>query len=141
MKHIYDIVSNFKNLKEYTEFMETLVEKKADGNEISRGMNKHDKSKTDKTKTFVSKEVKKNANGGASEKHYSQADASLEQLPPEPEAPPPPPLQPGQQTKIGNKMVDQDQVTPKTKEITLSGKKQKLNLKPRIQRNPKAPPM
>ena len=137
MKQIYDTVSNFKTLKEYTEFMEQLVEKKADGNEISRGMNKHDKSKKEK-KQVLTKEVKKNANGSATEKHYDHID-------PEPEGPPPeapmPPLQPGQQTKIGNKMVDPQQAGPKTKAIELSGQKQKLNMKPRIQRNPKAPPM
>ena len=137
MKHIYDIVSNFKNLKEYTEFMETLVEKKADGNEISRGMNKHDKSKKEK-KQVLTKEVKKSANGAATEKHYDHIDPEPEGPPP---APPMPPLQPGQQTKIGNKIVDQDQVMPKTKEIVVSGKKQKLNMKPRIQKNPKAPNM
>lgn len=131
MKQIYDIVSNFNTLKEYAEFMETLVEKKADGNEISRGMNKHDKSKT-----FKSKEVKKNANGSSTETHYSQTDASLEQVP-EPAAPPPQPIPPGQQTKIGNKMVDQQQTGPKTRAIELSGKKQKLNMKPMMKKNPK----
>lgn len=141
MKHIYDIVSNFKTLKEYAEFMQTLVEKKADGNEISRGMNKHDKSKAQKTKTYVSKEVKKHANGASSEKHYSQHDVSLDQVPPEPPAPPAPPLPPGAQTKIGNKIVDSQQAGPKTKAIELSGKKQKINMKPRMQKNPKAPPM
>ena len=65
---------------------------------------------------------------------------SLEMPPQEPEEPPQP-LQPGQQTKIGNKVVDPQQAGPKTKAIELSGKKQKLNMKPRIQRNPKAPPM
>ena len=136
MKQIYDIVSNFKTLKEYTEFMETLAEKKADGNEISRGMNKHDKSKDQKTKTFVSKEVKKNANGSSTEKHYSQNDASLEQVP-EPPMEPPQPIPPGQQTKIGNKMIDPQQTGPKTRVIELSGKKQKLNMKPMMKKNPK----
>ena len=139
MKQIYDIVSNFKTLKEYTEFMEQLVEKKADGGEISRGMNKHDKSKTQK-KQVVSKEVKKHANGSTTEKHYDHIDPSVEQ-PMEPPAPPPQPLPPGSQTKIGNKMVDPQQAGPKTKAIELSGKKQKLNMKPRMQKNPKITPM
>ena len=140
MKQVHDILSGFKTLKEYTEFMHQLAEKSADGNEISRGMNKHDKSKQQKTKTFVSKEVKKNANGSSSEKHFSQHDPSLDTAP-EDQAPPPAPLQPGQQITIGNKVVDQQQTTPKTKPIELSGKKQKLNMKPSIQKNPKAPPM
>jgi len=140
MKQIYDIVSNFNTLKEYTEFMDQLVEKKADGNEISRGMNKHDKSKDQKTKTFVSKEVKKHVNGGATEKHYSQSDMSLEMPPQEPEAPPQP-LPPGAQTRIGNKVVDAQQAGPKTKAIELSGKKQKIDMKPRMQKNPKITPM
>lgn len=136
MKHIYDIVSNFNTLKEYTEFMEQLVEKSASGDEISRGMNKHDKSKDQKTKTFVSKEVKKHANGGATEKHYSQADASLEQVPEAPEEPPQP-LQPGQQVKIGNKQIDQQSMKPKTVEIDISGEKDKLNMKPTMKKDPR----
>ena len=136
MKHIYDIVSNFNTLKEYTEFMEQLVEKSASGDEISRGMNKHDKSKDQKTKTFVSKEVKKNANGSSTEKHYSQNDASLEQVPEPPEEPPQP-LEPGQQVKIGNKQIEQESMKPKTVEIDISGEKDKLDMTPTMKKDPR----
>lgn len=134
MRHIYDIVSNFGTLKEYTEFMEQLVEKSASGNEISRGMNKHDKSKQQKkTETFVSKEVKKHANGGATEKHYQQADPSIGEAPEQP----PVPLQPGQQVNIGNKQPDDQALKPKTVSIDISGEQDKLNMKPRVAVNPR----
>lgn len=136
MKHIYDIVSNFGTLKEYADFMEQLVEKSASGNEISRGMNQHDKSKKEKTKTFVSKEVKKNANGGATEKHYQQSDPNLENPAPPPEEPAVP-LQPGQQVNIGNKQIDLQAMKPKTVPIDISGEKDKINLKPNIPVNPR----
>lgn len=132
MKHIYDIVSNFNTLKEYTEFMEQLVEKSAAGDEISRGMNKHDKSKQEK-KQVLSKEVKKNANGSSSEKHYDHIDPTVEEAPEEP----PQPLQPGQQVKIGNKQIDQQSMKPKTVEIDISGEKDKLNMKPTMKKDPR----
>ena len=132
---IHDILSGFSNLKEYTEFMNQLAEKKASGDEISRGMNKHDKSKAEKSKTFVSKEVKKNANGSASEKHYSQVDPTIENPPEEPEAPPVP-LQPGQQTNIGNKTVDPQAFQPRTIEVSVGKEKDKINLKPTVNKNP-----
>lgn len=136
MRHIYDIVSNFSNLKEYTEFMEQLVEKTASGDEISRGMNQHDKSKTQKAQTFVSKEVKKHANGSATEKHYQQVDPNMMEADAPPEEPPVP-LQPGQQVNIGNKKVNQQALKPKTVSVDISGEKDKINLKPRIQVNPR----
>lgn len=136
MKHIYDIVSSFGTLKEYAEFMEQLVEKSASGDEISRGMNQHDKSKKEKTKTFVSKEVKKHANGGATEKHYQQSDPNLENPAPPPEEPAVP-LQPGQQVNIGNKQIDQQAMKPKTVPIDISGEKDKINLNPNIPVNPR----
>lgn len=135
MKHIYDIVSNFNTLKEYTEFMEQLVEKKAAGDEISRGMNKHDKSKTEKKaekKQVISKEVKKHANGSSTEKHYDHIDPNVEQQPEQP----PVPLQPGQQVNIGNKKINQQALKPKTIPVELSGEKDKLNMRPTVKVNP-----
>lgn len=132
MKHIYDIVSNFNTLKEYTEFMEQLVEKKAAGDEISRGMNKHDKSKQEK-KQVLTKEVKKNANGSATEKHYDHIDPMPEEAPEEP----PQPLEPGQQVKIGNKQIDQQSMKPKTVKIDISGEKDKLDMKPTMKKDPR----
>ena len=129
-------------MKEFSDFMESLVEKKADGNEISRGMNKHDKSKKQKDDTYVSKEVKKNANGSSTETHYDQAGD--EAPPPEqapPEAPPPEPLQPGMQVTYGNKQIDPSALDAKTVKIDISGEKDSLNMSPRLSKDPKAPPM
>ena len=131
MIDITDILPNFSTLKEYRDFLDTLVEKSADGAEIARGMDKNDKSKSQKADTYKSKEVKKHANGGATETHYDQVDQSLEQPPEEP-VEPPQPLQPGQQVKIGNKIVDPTAQNPKTIEIKTTGGKSTVNTKPRI---------
>ena len=134
MKQIHDILSGFSNLKEYTEFMQELTEKATSGEEIARGMSKNDKSKQQKANTFLSKEVKKNANGSATEKHYAQAEEAPEPMP-EPEAPPVP-LQPGEQVNIGRKPVQDEAQTPKTKEVEISGQPDKINTKPQLKRNP-----
>jgi hypothetical protein len=126
MKELYNILSEFKSMKEYTEFMESLVEKAADGNEISRGMNDHDKSKQEKK---VAKEVTKNADGSASEVHY---DTSEPIAPIEPE---PVPVPPGQQVNIGNKSIDKSKMTPPTVAVDVSGKTEKINTKPALDKN------
>ena len=46
MENISNLLKNFKNLNEYTEFLNQLVE--ADGQEISRGKDPNDKSKAEK---------------------------------------------------------------------------------------------
>jgi hypothetical protein len=127
MIQVTDILPNFKSLKEYREFLDTLVEKKADGTEIARGMDQNDKSKMQKAKV-VSKEVKKNANGSASEKHYDYIDPEPEQ----PEMEPPQPLQPGQQVNIGNKTTDPSAFGSKTIELSVGGEKDKLEMKPKL---------
>lgn len=134
MKQIYDILSGFKTLKEYTEFMEQLVEKSPSGSEVSRGMDKHDKSKEQKKQQVVSKEVKKNANGSSSEKHYDYIDPSVEQAP----MTSPVPLQPGQQVNIGSKKIQDAALSPKTSEIKISGEQDSINTKPHMKPNPKA---
>jgi hypothetical protein len=96
-------------------------------------MNKHDKSKAQKADTYVSKEVKKHANGAATEKHYDQVDPSIGAEPEEP----PVPLQPGMQVNIGNKMVDPQALSPKTVEVDVGAEKDKINLQPSITRNPR----
>ena len=133
MTEIIDILPNFGTLKEYRDFLDTLVEKSADGAEIARGMSPNDKSKQEK-KQVVTKEVKKNANGSSNETHYDHIDPGVEEAP---AAPPPPPLEPGQQTKIGNKNPDQKFDTPKTAEVKISGETSKIDLKPRISMNKK----
>lgn len=127
MKEIFNILSEFKNLKEYTEFMDSLIEKAVDGNEISRGMNQHDKSKQQKK---VAKEVQKNADGSATEVHY---DTSGDEVAMEPEAPAPMPLAPGQQVTVGNKKLTK--TTPPTVEVEISGKTEKIDTKPRLDNN------
>lgn len=134
MKHVHDILSGFRTLKEYTEFMTLLAEKETSGQEIARGMAKDDKSKQEK-KQVVSKEVKKNANGSSSETHYDHIDPSVEEAPEAPPAPPMP-IPPGQQVVIGNKQIDPGKLTPQTVNIDISGEKDTLNMKPQIDKNP-----
>lgn len=128
MIKITDILPNFSTLKEYRDFLNDLVEKTADGQEIARGMDKHDKSKDQKKQQVVKKEVKKHANGASTETHYDHIDPSVEQ----PEVNPPIPLQPGQQVNIGNKNPDITYSKPKTKLIDINAEKDKIELKPRI---------
>lgn len=130
MVKITDILPNFATLKEYRDFLDQLVEKKADGQEIARGMDKHDKSKQEK-KQVVSKEVKKNANGSSTETHYDHIDPEPEQPPEEQEAPATP-LQPGQQVNIGNKNINKSYLEPKTVDIKIGGEKDKIDLKPKV---------
>lgn len=136
MKEIHDILSGFRTLKEYTEFMEQLVEKSTSGQEISRGMDQHDKSKQQKQKV-VTKEVKKSANGAATETHYDHVDLSPEE-PTNDVAPPMPmpQIEPGMQVSYGNKVVDDSQISPRTVEVDISGEKDSLNMKPRVDKNP-----
>ena len=134
MKQIHDILSGFSNLKEYTEFMQELTEKATSGEEIARGMSKNDKSKEQK-KQVIAKEVKKNANGSSSEKHYDYIDTAVEEAPVEPEAPPVP-LQPGQQVNIGNKNPAAEATAPRTIKIDVGSEQDKINLKPQLNRNP-----
>lgn len=118
--------------------METLVEKAQSGQEIARGMDKHDKSKEQKKEQVVTKEVKKNANGSSSETHYDHIDTNVDQ-PMEPEAPPPAPIPPGQQMTVGNKPEPKIDTTPRTVEIKLDGKSDTLNMKPRLRKDPNRP--
>lgn len=128
MIKITDILPNFGTLKEYREFLDTLVEKSASGNEISRGMDKHDKSKNQKKKEqVVTKEVQKNANGSSKETHYDHIDTGVEQ----PQEPAPQPIAPDQQVVIGNKPVVKDN-SKKTIEIKLGSEPDKLEMKPKI---------
>lgn len=139
MKHIInEILSGFKNLKEYSEFMQELSEKSTSGEEVARGMSKNDKSKQqkkDQVQTFLTKDVKKHANGSSTEKHYGQVDPSIgeEQVPEEP----PVPLQPGQQVTIGRKQINKNGIKPKTTQIEISGQQDKLDMTPRLKKDPK----
>ena len=122
-KEFYDVVSNFKNLREFQEFMNEA----ASGEQISRGMTNQmtpDSKEQKKAETYVSKEVKKNANGSATETHYDQA-----QEPEEVPEPPPEPVQPGMQVAIGRKEV-KSQDDAKAVPIEMSGEKETVKLNP-----------
>lgn len=122
-KEFYDVVSNFKNLREFQEFMNEA----ASGEQISRGMTNQmtpDSKEQKKAETYVSKEVKKNANGSATETHYDQA-----QEPEEVPEPPPQPVQPGMQVAIGRKEV-KSQDDAKAVPIEMSGEKETVKLNP-----------
>lgn len=127
-----DIVKQFGSLANFRNF---LSEKINDGAEISRGKDKTDTSKEQKKEKKISKEVKKNADGSATETHY---DTSGEETPaPEDMPPPAPPVdptgQPGSQIAIGRKKIEDNEAdAEKAVQLSLSGKKEKLNLKPKI---------
>lgn len=126
----YNMISGFKNLREFQEFLEEKADK---GEQVSRGMT--DKmspdSKAEKKKEqVVTKEVEKKANGAEKETHYDHIDAGIEE-PQEPEEQPPMPVQPGQQVAIGNKEIKSEE-DPETIAISISGEKEKIETKPRV---------
>lgn len=125
----YKIVEKFGSLANFRKFLD---EKINDGAEISRGKTSTETSKQEKKEKKISKEVKKNADGSGTETHY---DTSGEEVPPAPEGPMPPPVDPaaapGSQIAIGRKDVE-DEADPKAVEIKLSGKSEKVNMKPKI---------
>lgn len=126
-----NIVKQFGTLSNFRSFLEEQISEKInDGAEISRGKDPNDKSKEEKK---ISKEVKKNADGSGTETHY---DTSGEEMPPPEDMPPPtPPVDPtaapGSQIAVGKKDVE-GEADPKAIAIKLSGKKEKLNNKPKI---------
>ena len=126
-----NIVKQFGTLSNFRSFLEEQISEKInDGAEISRGKDANDKSKEEKK---ISKEVQKNADGSGSETHY---DTSGEEMPPAEDMPPPtPPVDPtaapGSQIAVGKKDTD-DEADPEAIPIKLSGKKEKLNTKPKI---------
>jgi len=126
-----DIVKQFGSLANFRDF---LSEKINDGAEISRGKDKNDTCKEQKKEKKISKEVDKKADGSAKEVHY---DTSPEQEAPQAEMPPGPPVDPtaapGSQISIGKKDIDNNEAdAEKAVSLKLSGKKEKLNLKPKI---------
>jgi len=121
-----ELVKKFGSLSNFREF---LNEKINDGAEISRGKTSTETSKEEKKEKKISKEVKKNADGSGTETHY---DTSGEEVPPPPPGPPvDPTAAPGSQVAIGRKDVE-DEADPKAVKIKLSGKTEKVNMKPKI---------
>lgn len=119
MKHISQIVKNFKNLKEYTEFLQTLVE--AEGSEISRGKDPNDESKMDKEREE-----------GPPEQGGGDAAAGMEAGAEEPVIDPV--MAPGSQIAVGNKEPN-DADDPKAVKIKISGDKEKIDTKPSVEIN------
>ena len=123
-----DLVKKFGSLANFREF---LNEKINDGEQISKGKTNTETSKEEKKEKKISKEVKKNADGSATETHY---DTSGEEVPP-PEPPPGPPVDPtqapGSQVAVGKKDVE-DEADPKAVPLKISGKKDQVNMKPKI---------
>ena len=118
MENISNLLKNFSNLNEYTEFLNQLVE--AEGSEISRGKDPHDKSKAEKEE-----EAAPEGEGG-------------EEMPPEEGGEEPivdPIAAPGSQVAIGNKDLS-DTDDPKAVKVKISGEKTKIDLKPKHEVNP-----
>lgn len=127
-----NIIKQFGSLANFRSFLEEqIIEKINDGAEISRGKSPTETSKEEKKEKKISKEVKKNADGSGSEIHY---DTSGEEVPPPESMSPPvdPTGQPGSQIAVGHKEVDDVEADPKAVPIKLSGKKEQLNMKPKI---------
>jgi len=127
-----DIVKQFGSLANFRDF---LSEKINDGAEISRGKASGETSKEQKKEKKISKEVKKNADGSGSEIHYdtSPEEEPQAEVPPPPGPPVDPTSAPGSQIAIGKKDIDNNEAdAEKAVNIKLSGKKEKLNLKPKV---------
>lgn len=124
----YDIVKSFGSLSNFREFLD---EKINDGEQISKGKTPSETSKEEKKEKKVSKEVEKKSDGSSTETHY---DTSGDEVPP-PMPPPGPPVDPtqapGSQVSVGKKDVE-DEADPKAVPLKLSGKKEVVNMKPKI---------
>ena len=119
MKHISNILKNFTNLSEYTEFLNQLVE--ADGSEISRGKDPNDKSKVEKEEEVPEE--------GGEEEAPLEGEEGEEAVVVDPVA------APGSQVAIGNKDLD-DVDDPKAVPVKISGNKDKIDTKPKQVVNP-----
>ena len=127
-----EIVKKFGSLAAYRDF---LTEKINDGAEISRGKTNGEKSKEEKKQDKISKEVEKKADGSSTETHYDTDGEEQEAPPPPPPGPPVDPTgAPGSQISVGKKSTDDNEAdADKAVNISLSGQKEKLNLKPKIE--------
>lgn len=127
-----ELVKKFGSLANFRDF---LSEKINDGAEISKGKTSTETSKQEKKEKKISKEIDKKADGSAKEVHYDNTPEE-----PQNDAPPPPPgppvdpsAAPGSQISIGKKDIDNNEAdAEKAVGIKLTGKKEKLNLKPKI---------
>ena len=118
MEKIEKLLKQFGTLQEFTDFLGELVE--ADGSEISRGKDPNDKSKIQK-ETEREEEPAEVPVGGEGGEMMGAEEPIID------------PVQaPGSQVAIGNKDTN-DADDPKTTKIEMSGKKEKINLKPKIE--------
>lgn len=128
-----NIVKQFGSLANFRNF---LSEKINDGAEISRGKDKTDTSQEQKKEKKISKEIEKKADGSAKEVHYDNSpeqDAPQAEMPPPPGPPVDPTAAPGSQISVGKKDIDNNEAdAEKAVSLKLSGKKEKLDLKPKI---------
>ena len=127
-----ELVKKFGSLANFRDF---LSEKINDGAEISKGKTSTETSKQEKKEKKISKEVEKKADGSAKEVHFDNTPEEPEAAAPPPPAGPPvdPTAAPGSQISIGKKDIDNNEAdAAKAVGIKLTGKKEKLNLKPKI---------
>lgn len=126
-----ELVKKFGSLANFRDF---LSEKINDGAEISKGKTSTETSKQEKKEKKISKEVDKKADGSAKEVHYDNTpEEPQNDVPPPPGPPVDPTAAPGSQISIGKKNIDNNEAdAEKAVGIKLTGKKEKLNLKPKI---------
>ena len=114
----YDITETLKGFTNLAEFRDFIEEKINDGQEISRGKDDNDKSKEEKKDE--SEESEAPTEGGEGE-GGGEAEAEAPVIDPV--------AAPGSQIALGNKVVDAKD-DPEAMEVKISGKSNKLNMKP-----------
>ena len=116
--NILDVLPNFRSLAEFREFLNEQEPQINDGEQISKGKDENETSKEEKEEE-----------GGIPDTNDPVP------LPKEGEAPPAPvvdPTQaPGSQVAIGKKTISKS-AKPEAKKVKVSGKKEKVNMKPMI---------
>jgi hypothetical protein len=100
-----DLYSSFSSISEMIEFLDELS-KKADPEEVARGMSPNDTSKAEKEEEQPEEEVEGEA---------------------PPEAPAEPGMEPGSQIRIGHKEITGEEEN-ENPEVKVSGKKQKIKI-------------
>ena len=143
MREFDEVLKKFGNLREFSEFLNDLVEA-ADGQEIARGMNPNDRSKEEKSKAEGQTEE---PTGSTPEEPQTEEAPSEQQQPVEAaegeaggEAPTIDPVAaPGSQVSIGKKVESKIHKKPKTKALDVKGSDAtvKVDTKPHIDIDPR----
>ena len=145
MSDINDVIKQFANLREFSDFLGELVEA-ADGQEIARGMNPNDKSKQEKSgqsQTEGGPEASASDTpsepGGPGGPEQGEAGEVVEGEAPEGESPTIDPVAaPGSQVSIGKKVESRIHKKPKTKALDVKGsEKVSVDTKPNIEVDPR----